>query len=113
MTRSFRPRQRDHSQHELELVINLNTAKARDPDDAARPHGQVGSAPNCSCGRWLLDELLLPRSAFRFQLGAFHELLREQPKLIAAPSAAAPDETNLSYRIMAEQRSGNEVCAPK
>src|SRR5215467_1768272 len=32
---------------------------------------------------------------------------------MAAPGAAAPDETNLSYRIMAEQRSGNEVCALK
>src|SRR6516162_4574248 len=32
---------------------------------------------------------------------------------MAAPGAAAPDETNLSYRFMAEQRSGNEVCALK
>src|SRR5215831_4393659 len=32
---------------------------------------------------------------------------------MAAPGAAAPDETNLSCRIMAEQRSGDEVCALK
>ena len=113
MTRSFRPRQRGRSRHEFELVINLNTAKAHGRDDAACPRGQVGSAPNCSCGRWLLDELLLLRGAFRFQFGAFHELLGEQPKLIAAPSAAAPDKTYLSCRFISEQRSGNEVRALK
>ena len=50
---------------------------------------------------------------FRFQFGAFHELPCEQPKLIAAPGAAAPDEANLSCRFMAEQRPGNEVSALK
>ena len=57
--------------------------------------------------------LLLVRGRFRLKLGAFHELLREQPKLIAAPGTATPDETNLSCRFMAQQRSGNEVCAKK
>ena len=75
-TRSFRPRQCGRSRHELELVINFNTAKARGRDDSARPRGQVGSASDCSRGRWLLGELFLLRSAFRFQFGPFHELLR-------------------------------------
>src|SRR5262249_32009964 len=45
--------------------------------------------------------------------GAFCEFLCEQAEFAAAPGAAAPDETNLSCRIMAEQRPGNEVCALK
>src|SRR5262245_60563512 len=64
-------------------------------------------------GNGSLDELVIGVGRFRFQLGVFLELLREQPKLMAAPGTAAPDETNLSCRFMAEQRSGNEVCALK
>ena len=71
----------------------------------------LGPRSGPATGAW--TRLLLVCGRFRFQLGVFLELLREQPKLMAAPGTAAPDETNLSCRFRAEQRSGNEVCALK
>jgi hypothetical protein len=56
---------------------------------------------------------LLLRGRFRFELSALHQLLCEQAKLVAASGAATPHEANLSYRVMAEQWSGDEVCAQK
>src|SRR5215831_12701568 len=48
-----------------------------------------------------VDCALSPCRSF---FGAFCEFLCEQAEFAAAPGAAAPDETNLSCRIMAEQR---------
>src|SRR5215471_21441627 len=48
-----------------------------------------------------VDCALSPCRSF---FGAFCEFLCEQAEFAAAPGAAAPDETNLSCRIMAERR---------